>query len=95
MKSKIILILSIQSFQAIPFIADNSPYGEIKLTVTERQTAEPVEVPPKFISDSLMKMLITKGYASHHSLLGPEVKVEVDCGCNCSCCFGQRATNFM
>jgi hypothetical protein len=56
--------------------------------ISPKAKSEAIEAPERYSKDSddtLMNMLITKGYAfsSETGVDGADVKVSVDCGCNC------------
>ena len=62
----------------------------------DASTIDPPERYSQDSDDTLMNMLITKGWAfSKESKLngGGNYDVAVDCGCNCKCCFGQMKTD--
>ena len=66
------------------------------ITVKEREENQADEPPERYSAnsdDTLMNMLITKGYAFSREKGRTQV-IEVDCGCNCNCCFGQLKTDF-
>ena len=82
-----LLLLSVSAIKQ----KSEATYGDITVHVKTKIDGEPEILPDRYSKDSddtLMNMLISKGYA-FSSKEGGEVVVGVDCGCNCQCCFGQ------
>ena len=96
----VILALLVALIQGVNvFYAENDEfvqekYGDVTVTIKARQD-EKDEPPERYSSnsdDTLMNMLITKGYAFSRET-GSKLQIAVDCGCNCNCCFGQLKTD--
>ena len=90
-----------QLLQTEPLSLAQEKYGDVTVFITPKEadqqnTIEPPERYSQDSDDTLMNMLITKGYAfSKEQKLngGSNYDVAVDCGCNCQCCFGQLKTD--